>query len=496
MDSPQARVPSPILVLMSVTASEIKHSGTPTLERKRGGLFLWAPLALLSIVAMRLVVVASAPISDPDAWWHLRVGHQYWSGEWTLTDTGSLSTFATKEWVPRDWIPQLAASKFEDWFGLPGVAWLYGASMLVFLVVAYLTCRRQADPLPATLATVLATLAAGGSLSQRPQMISFILMLVFVGAWLETIRDGKARWWLVPLTWVWACSHGMWYCGIAVGIAVVVGLLMDRQLTRAELAKIAAIPALSFVAAAVTPVGPRLLFSAFETTGMWKYVTEWAPPSFREVGPAVALLMIFLVVVTWGRGTARIPWSHIGLLAVAVAWTVMSARTVALGAVVLAPLVAAVLHGWIRAGRSQRTGRTEIGFLALLVGACLAALALAAPNTAADPGKVPTGLDDELAALPAGSSIINEYTLGGWLHWGHPELQPVIDGFTDGYGESALIAYGGAISVQRGWEDYVAESGARSALLPVDSPLATALEERLNWTVVGTDNGFVLLQAM
>lgn len=397
--------------------------------------------------------------------------------------------------MPRDWIPQLVASKFEDWFGLPGVVWLYGASLLVFMVAAYLTCRREADPLPAALATVMATMAAAGSLSQRPQMISFILMLVVVGAWLETIRDGRARWWLVPLTWVWAGSHGMWYCGIAVGIAVVAGMALDGRVTRGEVAKLAAIPALSFVAAAVTPVGPRLLVTVFDTTGMWEFVTEWAAPSFREFSPATALMMILVIVVTWARRTSRTPWAHIGLVVIAVGWTLLSARTVALGAVVLAPLLAAVLHGWIRRGLTQRAGKFEVGYLGLLVGACLIGLALVVPNTAATPGKVPNGLDDELAALPAGSSILNEYELGGWLHWRHPELQTVVDGFTDGYTPSAIAEYVKAHDVAAGWEDYVATTGAKSALLQVDSPLATALVDRLRWEPVATDDEFVLLRA-
>ena len=47
----------------------------------------------------------------------------------------------------------------------------------------------------------------------RPQVISYLLVAVTVGAWLRTRDDGRLRWWLVPLAWVWAMLHGMWPIG-------------------------------------------------------------------------------------------------------------------------------------------------------------------------------------------------------------------------------------------------------------------------------------------
>ena len=62
----------------------------------------------------------------------------------------------------------------------------------------------------------------------RPQMLSFLLVAVTIGAWLRTREDGRLRWWLVPMTWVWAMSHGMWPIGIVIGVVAVVGLALDR----------------------------------------------------------------------------------------------------------------------------------------------------------------------------------------------------------------------------------------------------------------------------
>ena len=61
------------------------------------------------------------------------------------------------------------------------------------------------------------------------------------------------RWWLVPLTWVWAMVHGMWPVGIIIGLVALVGLALDRAVTRRQWLRLAAIPVLSVVAAGAHP---------------------------------------------------------------------------------------------------------------------------------------------------------------------------------------------------------------------------------------------------
>ena len=76
----------------------------------------------------------------------------------------------------------------------------------------------------------------------RPQVLSYLLIAVTTAAWLETRRDGKVRWWLVPLAWVWAMVHGMWPVGIIIGLVALVGLALDRAVTRRQWLRLAAIP--------------------------------------------------------------------------------------------------------------------------------------------------------------------------------------------------------------------------------------------------------------
>ena len=55
------------------------------------------------------------------------------------------------------------------------------------------------------------------------------LFAVVTGAALATVDDGRPRWWVVPLTWVWACTHGTWILGIAMTALVACAGLLDRR---------------------------------------------------------------------------------------------------------------------------------------------------------------------------------------------------------------------------------------------------------------------------
>ena len=49
------------------------------------------------------------------------------------------------------------------------------------------------------------------------QLAALLLLAGSVYGWRATARDGRTRWWLVLVSWVWACSHGTWVVGLAVG---------------------------------------------------------------------------------------------------------------------------------------------------------------------------------------------------------------------------------------------------------------------------------------
>ena len=379
----------------------------------------WLPVVLMGVFMAAVARQGVRAISDPDAFWHLRLGHDIIAARSVTSITGPWSTISDQPWVPTQWLTEVVLAVGEDVGGLPVVAWLFTAALLALVFLVHRLARQTADAVPAAFTTGLTVVAMAASLSPRPHVVTYLLLCITLIAWWRTEKDLLPRWWLVPLTWVWATSHGMWFVGPLVGLAVVAGLCLDRRVERRGALKLAAVPLASIAAAALTPVGPALLGAPFAVAGVGAFITEWQPPSFREPGPAAAALMVAFVVISWARSTQRIPWTRIVLLALAAGWIVLATRTVALGALIVCPLVAATLQDLM--GRQHRSPtRAETWSLAT-VGLLVAGVsALVVPSSASSPANVPAALDGELDDLAAGSVVYNAYELGGWLRWRAP----------------------------------------------------------------------------
>ena len=451
-------------------------------------------LGALLVVMARLTVRAAQPLDNADTWFHLRVGHELW-GPWSLQHPGRLSSFATSPWLPTQWSTEMLAARVEDWWGLPGVAWLFGALCIGFVAAVYLLCRGQGGPLPAVIAASLAMIGAVPALSARPQVVSLLLVAVVVGSWLRTSRTMRVPWHLVPLTWVWATAHGLWSAGVVIGLVCWLGVVLDRRPGRRTALRLLAVPVLSVVAACLTPLGPALLTSQLAVGQRTGLIAEWGATSFRT-GPAfVVALMIGVVVLLWARGR-QVAWLPLLLLLLGCAWTVLVTRMVSVGAVLVAPVLAGALQDLLGPRVPwARVRRRELAVVAAGLVACLAALAVAVPRTADRPADVPDGFSSRLAALPAGSAVAVEDLTGSWLEWRFPELDPVIDGMLDAYPVDRIQAFVDWTEVTPGWQQYLRRSGARVAVLVDGSSLTAALQDQLGWRVVDRDGRWVYLVA-
>jgi hypothetical protein len=315
-----------------------------------------ASVGITTLVPMSFVLaafLAVRPLSDPDTYWHIVMGHKFLDGT-SIRHPGAMSAFGTEDWRPRDWLTQITMALFEDRFGLPGVAWLFGLGLVVFVVAMFKCCRGSASFAAAALATPIGLLGSLSSLSARPQLVSFILLSVTVGAVLRTEVDLAPRWWLSPMTGVWACIHGMWFLCVVLQCVVLLGLVLDRRIARKQVGKLLAVVVLSIAAVAVTPNGMALLSKPLGPTNMHlaKYVVESQPPTFPSVFYVAALGMIGAVALSWARG-ARPSYVQVLLVALAALFAVEMVRTVPIASIILAPLFASAVDQWLtRSGMS------------------------------------------------------------------------------------------------------------------------------------------------
>jgi hypothetical protein len=317
-----------------------------------------------------------------------------------------------------------------------------------------------------------------------------------VGAWWRTAADLRPRWWLVPLTWFWACCHGLWGVGAGVGLVVVAGLALDRRLERRTAFRLVAVPLVSVAAAALTPVGPRLLLTPLQVSGTaGQFVQEWQPTPPTNVFAVITLGMLVLAVLPWVRGAQQPPWWQIGLAGTAFVATLVMFRTVPVGSVIAAPLFATALQRHRRRAPIPLGRRGVRSYLVATAVAALVAMPLAGLVARQPASGWPQGLRPQLSALPAHTVVLDDFAASGWLLWAAPQVTPVIDLRSEIYSMDYIREYRRAEQVRAGWQQLLNRTHPRYALLRSDAPLAGALREQLHWAQVGSDDGYVLLAA-
>jgi len=469
-----------------------EHPGPPDRERERDPRWLVPALAVFAIATT--VRLGIRPVSDPDAWWHLKTG-AYVLSDWSFNGPDPWVPFSSRPFVLTQWLPEVVAQQGYSLFGLPAVAWLRCAAMLALLSALVWAARQAADTVPAVMAALAALIGTGGSLSERPQLVSFVLLAVTVGAWWKTAGDLRPRWWLVPTTFLWACSHGLWGVGVLIGVAVIAGLALDRRMDRHTALRLLAVPALSVVAAALTPVGPRLLLTPFEvSSNAAQFVQEWQPTAVRDIFAAVTLAMIALALLPWMRGRSARPWWQIALAGTAVVCTLAMFRTIPLGSIIAAPLLASALQEQRGHAATPLSRRGTSAWVGLVVAAALVAAPIAGA-VAQRPSGWPEGLRPQLAAIPAKTVVLNDFGAGGWLLWAEPHLTPVIDLRSEIYSIEYIRDYRRTEEVRERWQAFLDRTRPQYALLKAQAPLTAALRERLRWSTVGEDADYVLLRA-
>ena len=239
-------------------------------------------LPILVFLGVCGIVVRYSVDSDvsADTYFHLRFGHEFLT-DWSLRHPRQRH-LARHPGVAADAVvgpdgdggPRAAASAWPAWRGTPA------RRSSCWPVAFFLSARRHTSGLAASLITFFSVLACQPALSGRPQVLSYVFVAVFTAAWLASVRDGRPRWWLVPLLWVWATVHGMWPLGIVIGLAAATGISLDRVHPLRARLRLFLVPVLGAVAAAFTPVGPGLYGAVLTVGSRAEYFYEWGPPDF------------------------------------------------------------------------------------------------------------------------------------------------------------------------------------------------------------------------
>ncbi|MCW2758236.1 MAG: hypothetical protein JWO46_1982, partial [Nocardioidaceae bacterium] len=437
------------------------------------------PYALLVALVVLVTKVASLPVTNADTFFHIRFGQEFLS-DWSLWNPGSVTPFATRDWVPTQWLGEVVLGWFDNRFGLAGVAWLTGLMILGYMLALFVVCRRRAGALAAVAVTIVAVIASSDGLSGRPQVLSYLFMALLTDAWLRTAEDGRPRWWLVGLAWVWPLVHGMWLLGIVTSVVAAAGVLIDGRgtLDRRTRRQLLALPVAMALAAALTPIGPKIWTAVAVVGSRGSYYTEWAAPDYQRPVTLLMAVLLAVIVVIWVR-RGQPGWFPVLMLLVCAGWALYTNRTVPIAAAMAAPMAAAALGRLGTGDIGEATRRTDVRLAGGLVAAALVVLAVVVPFTAADGPKQPSWLGPELRALPAGTPVLATDLTGGYLMWAYPSVPILAHGYGDTFTEAELRRNKDLIDVAPGWETELATTGITHAVLPKQSSLAYALDNTL-----------------
>ena len=461
----------------------------------------WTGLTAAGLV---LTAFATRAVTDPSPWLHLKVGQFLLDGH-RFAAPDPFAPYASSVYEPTQWLPSVVVAALYDHAGLPAVAWARGAGIACFALAMVLATRLAARPALALAASVLTVACAYPSLTERPQLLGFIMVVVTVCAWWRSAHDGRARWWLIPFTWLAACVHGVWAVGVGLGALVVAGIVLQRLFSPRDRNRLIMVLAGCVVAAGLTPLGPRLVVSPFSVGGNARqFVTEWMASSVRTPSVALSLLVLGAVFALWVTSRRQPPYWQVMLWVAAILLVLVMQRTVGIGAIVGAMLLADAAENHLarraptapspvhRTAAGARAAELGVLLSATLV-AVLLAIPLAATGAQAARG-VPTALTQPLRQLPQGTHVISDGDLSGWLMFQAPQLRPVFDIRVEVYSAAHIRGFIDALSAEPGWTAYLGHAQTRAALLKADAPLVSALGNQWHWTVVASDRGYVLME--
>ena len=300
------------------------------------------------------------PALGPDIWWQIVAGEEILTtGEWPSRDTYSF-TAAGNPWVAYQWLAGVLmalAARMGGLAGLTGLLFLLGSLLIICLFYyAYLRSRNQEA---AFLACLLVLPALSLSISLRPQLLGYSLLLVTL-ILLERFRQGhrKAIWLLPPLFLLWVNTHGTFPFGfLALGLAWAGGwhsfrrgYLETKAWTPLDRRRLILIILLCLLALVVTPYGSRLAAYPLELGFLQPVnvsaVEEWQPlPLGVGWGKSVLAVLFLFVAIQWLFPRV---WrvEEIALLAIAVYGALAHRRLVILLVIFLTPLLAVQLERW------------------------------------------------------------------------------------------------------------------------------------------------------
>lgn len=455
--------------------------------------------AVLGVLAgLSIAAVAVTPLRDIDVFWHVLAGRELLAGV-PADAVGQQWSFAPDPlpWTSTQWVTEVIFAWLQDlgdgWAG--PAAFRVATAAVAVAVLAVTTLRGRARAVagfPFLLATAMTAFVS----QDRPQQFTLIGAAVLGGVLVAGLVEQRLpRWWiLLPATVVWANLHGGWVLVPAVLALVALGVSLDHGLGAPAARRAGLLALAGALAGCLTPSGLAGLTAPLRFSSATALIREWTAVSPVSALGWFTLAMLALFVLGWSA-SRELPRSEAVVVLVLLTFTWMANRNLAPGLALLAPLSAHRLcTAFPSVGRPEPRWSVPVGIgLATVLALVGVASVWGRDNLPYE--TQPLRLARQLAELPAGQRVLNDYnTSGAALFFGGPQTVVAIDGRTDRYGADYIGRYVDLLALRGDWEPLFDELAPTAALLEQDSPLGHVLVAERGWRQVGEpDAGYVLL---
>lgn len=446
-----------------------------------------------------ILVVANSPLQDVDLYWHLRAARELLAGA-SPDGLGAQWTFAPERaifpWVSTQAAAEVvmyAAHDLLPWAGLAMFRLITTA--LALAVLAWTTLRHR----PAALAGfpyLVAALTVALMGQERPQQFTFIGAAVVGAVLVRGLRGAMPPWWVIVLgTVLWANLHGGWVILPGALILIAFGRLVDHGPSDAPARRATLLAVLSLAAGSLTPAGVRGLVAPLRFSQATEHLIEWQPTQPFSAPGSVTILMLLLLIIGWSQGSTPRSEYLVALALVLLSWTAW--RNMAPALLMLAPVAAQRLSiAYPRAQlRSEPRWSTPVGVGLATIG-LVSGIGSITTRDHLPLERWPITLAGQISSMPGSERVLSDYNVSGMvLHFGGPDAAVSVDGRADRYTPDYIEAHESMMDLRGNWQSLLEELDPSLALIEADSALARVLVNERAWMEVGSDAGFVLLEA-
>lgn len=445
-----------------------------------------------------LLCVHAACVTDPDIWWHMRVG------EWILQHHAvpRVEMFSReltgKPWLAYSWLFELLVVKIFYRLGLMGIV-AYSGAMILAITAAlhHMVKRLQGDFTLGVMLTFTSIFCMGHLFTPRPWLLTILFFVLELDILMQVRRTGKKRelLWLPLIFALWANIHIEYIYGLSIlGLALVESVIVrwrSGNVAQAQPVWMGCALLASALATLANPYGWRIYGVVYDLVtqgGGVRQISEMQAIPFRDVLDFLLLLLALgsAAALAWQR---RFLIFETGLLAFACLLSFRSMRDEWALAVVAAAILASGIRGGDRS--TMRLPRFATG-VALIAAGLLMVAELRLMHVSNDQLRIkvantlPVHAVEVIQARGYAGPLFNNFNWGGYLIWAL-RMPVSIDGRTNLYGNERMDRWSATSTAQSDWFSDPLLTSAGLVVESVRSPITQVLRMDSRFQLVYED---------